>query len=152
MDQRNYGILLNLHIKFFLLSSLVDNTEEDDPPWYTSPHTTVEWPEDDYYEELSMKFLIIWKRNPIIVLPFIQIYFQAENMHASSCYVTLCVKVLAFKTLCNPLGEGWPFFSAHRSQSGYDGMFIVADSLHIITVFVFRAVFLPFSDVLSLRE
>ena len=72
MDQRNYGILLNLHIKFFLLSSLVDNTEEDDPPWYTSPHTTVEWPEDDYYEEWSMKFLIIRKRNPIIVLPFIQ--------------------------------------------------------------------------------
>ena len=73
-------------------------------------------------------------------------------MHASSCYVTLRVKVLAFKTFASLWARGHPFFWAHQGQSGYDGMFIVVDSLHIITVFVCRAVFLPFSDVLSLRE
>ena len=37
-------------------------------------------------------------------------------MHASSCYVTLCVKVLAFKTFVTPWVRGDPF-SRHIAAS-----------------------------------
>lgn len=43
-------------------------------------------------------------------------YFQAQNMHASSCYVTLCVKVLAFKTFATLWVKCHPF-SRHIAAS-----------------------------------
>ena len=43
-------------------------------------------------------------------------YFQAENRHVSSCYVTLCVKVLAFKTFVTLWVRGDPF-SRHIAAS-----------------------------------
>ena len=153
MDQRNYGRKNLICRSRRMLSALVDNTNWR---WFsliyiTSHNSWMTWGSILWRIKHKVSYHTKAESNNCFTIH--SKYFQAENMHASSCYVNLCVKVLAFKTFATlSVGEGWPFFSAHRSQSGYDGMFIVADSLHIITVFVFRAVFFPFSDVLSLRE